>query len=454
MAGDRTAFTDSGSQSSGSATLTILPNGVVNVADSLYLKDRGVINLDGGELAAADFVFQDLASRALSPTVNFAAGTLRYTNPSGNTLVANDLDRIFNAGPAVLTPGKHLAVDGTLVLGDELRVDGGELSIGSISTANFNNVDFDAGTFNLTSSNLIIGDGELFGATMVIDVSQTVNITNQASIVAGAQLVVAGGFSSSQLMVAGDLTAIDSTIGGAVINNNNVTVVGEVEFDGLVSGPGDFFGPGTANFSGGIAPGASPAEIVFEGSVALDAANTLFIEIGGEVLGDDYDSLTIAGEATLNGLLDVSVLEGYMPPPGMQFTVLTASDITDNGLVLAGSAANQFDMLVSSTSVVLQAIAAGLDGDYNNDGVVNLADYAVWRDNLGATAGTLPNDPHTGAIGVAQYSTWKSNFGANSASGSAASQIANVPEPSALILLGVGFALTLVSSRRRSALIF
>ncbi len=92
-----------------------------------------------------------------------------------------------------------------------------------------------------------------------------------------------------------------------MVNNNSVTVVGTVDFDGLVSGPGDFFGPGTANFNGGMAPGASPAEVQFEGDVALAASNTLFIEIAGTTLGADYDSLSIAGSADLDGLLSVSL---------------------------------------------------------------------------------------------------------------------------------------------------
>ncbi len=42
---------------------------------------------------------------------------------------------------------------------------------------------------------------------------------------------------------------------------------------------------------------------------------------------------------------------------------------------------------------------------------VNLVDYAVWRDNLGAPAITLHNDIDGGTVGEAQYQTWKDNFG-------------------------------------------
>src|SRR5690606_15721185 len=54
-----------------------------------------------------------------------------------------------------------------------------------------------------------------------------------------------------------------------------------------------------------------------------------------------------------------------------------------------------------------------LAGDYNADGTVDAADYTVWRNNLGAPAGTLPNDTAGGPIGAGQYLAWKANFGAS-----------------------------------------
>jgi hypothetical protein len=83
-----------------------------------------------------------------------------------------------------------------------------------------------------------------------------------------------------------------------------------------------------------------------------------------------------------------------------------------------------------SDGVAISPLAA--PGDFNRDGVVNAADYTVWRDNLGAAAGTLVNDPNAGAIGIAQYDTWKSNFGETLPLPGA---IAAVPEPTASMLL-------------------
>ena len=62
-------------------------------------------------------------------------------------------------------------------------------------------------------------------------------------------------------------------------------------------------------------------------------------------------------------------------------------------------------------------VQPGLPGDYNQDGVVDAADYTVWRDNLGQPEGTLPNDIDGGQIGPAQYATWQANFGSTGPGG-------------------------------------
>jgi rhamnogalacturonan endolyase len=74
-----------------------------------------------------------------------------------------------------------------------------------------------------------------------------------------------------------------------------------------------------------------------------------------------------------------------------------------------------------------------LAGDYNNDGIINAADYTVWRDNFG-TDNPLPNDLLGGTIGGQQYEQWKNNFGLSSA-GIAAAQ---VPEPAGTVLIVCG----------------
>ena len=88
-----------------------------------------------------------------------------------------------------------------------------------------------------------------------------------------------------------------------------------------------------------------------------------------------------------------------------------------------------------------------LDGDYNGDGVVDAADYTVWRDALGSPAGTLPNDPNVGmAISEAQYDTWRTNYGATAAG---TAHALAVPEPCAVLLIACAVPLIRRRVRRR-----
>jgi MYXO-CTERM domain-containing protein len=93
---------------------------------------------------------------------------------------------------------------------------------------------------------------------------------------------------------------------------------------------------------------------------------------------------------------------------------------------------------IESIRVMLPA-PEGLPGDFNNDMVVNAADYTSWRNNLGAADESSINFNGDGANGVDanDYTLWKNSFGdmAGAGAGSGA-----VPEPTAglmgLVVLG------------------
>jgi hypothetical protein len=89
--------------------------------------------------------------------------------------------------------------------------------------------------------------------------------------------------------------------------------------------------------------------------------------------------------------------------------------------------------------------SSGLIGDYNGNGVVDAADYVVWRNSVGQTV-ALPNrhPDNVGPIGLQEYLDWRARFG-NAISGSGALSASPVPEPSAsalLVLATIGLGLT------------
>src|ERR1700709_2612752 len=55
----------------------------------------------------------------------------------------------------------------------------------------------------------------------------------------------------------------------------------------------------------------------------------------------------------------------------------------------------------------------GARGDFNDDGIVDAADYVVWRQTSGQTVGKGSGaDANTdGVVGPEDYAVWKANFG-------------------------------------------
>ncbi len=82
---------------------------------------------------------------------------------------------------------------------------------------------------------------------------------------------------------------------------------------------------------------------------------------------------------------------------------------------------------------------SGVDGDYNNDGRVDAADYTVWRDNFGQPV-NLPNDVTEGTVDSGDLTVWRNNYGATATPSA-------IPEPTALAL-GL-LAVAGVAARRR-----
>jgi hypothetical protein len=93
----------------------------------------------------------------------------------------------------------------------------------------------------------------------------------------------------------------------------------------------------------------------------------------------------------------------------------------------------------------LLSVAPGTSGDYNDDGVVNAADYVMWR-KLNGTSTVMPNDPNPVPIDNDQYVTWRGNFGG---SDGGAGQDSAVPEPNAVLLFAMCGSLLIGRTRRR-----
>lgn len=103
-----------------------------------------------------------------------------------------------------------------------------------------------------------------------------------------------------------------------------------------------------------------------------------------------------------------------------------------------------------------------VQGDYNQDGLVDAADYTVWRDAM-VSGESLPNEGATpGLVTAEDYTVWRNHYGevapvTQSLRRGVVSyvELANAsldngvstPEPSSL-LLAIGFAVPIAAMRR------
>lgn len=97
----------------------------------------------------------------------------------------------------------------------------------------------------------------------------------------------------------------------------------------------------------------------------------------------------------------------------------------------------------------LAGAIAMLLGDYNQNGVVDAADYVVWRKKLGSGT-ALPNDDTPG-VGTDDYTRWRARFG-NTHAGSGSGVGAAIPEPATIAMLVVAMGIVMNVRRRRDTI--
>ncbi len=80
-------------------------------------------------------------------------------------------------------------------------------------------------------------------------------------------------------------------------------------------------------------------------------------------------------------------------------------------------------------------VKVGVPGDYNDNGVVDAADYVLWR-----KGGPLQFEVDTpGSVDAADYTAWRTRFGNTTAGvGSGSIMITAVPEPATIVLIVLG----------------
>jgi hypothetical protein len=238
--------------------------------------------------------------------------------------------------------------------------------------------------------------------------------------------------------------SVDNLAGGQI---NAITST--LDFQGGLTNAGELNLINTAILGSVSTAAGSAASFVGDNSVSgnlsLTAGDSLAIRIGGTSPGQ-FDTLSIGGNATLAGALNVSLQGGFTLSFDDTFEIVDIIGSTSGMFEGLGETAlvgnyGGTDLFITYTGgdgndVDLFAPGAW-PGDYNHDGTVDAADYVVWR--KGVNVASTPDN----------YNLWRANFGRTTGSASSTAAGASVPEPAtfALVLLS---SLSLACRRRAS----
>jgi hypothetical protein len=216
----------------------------------------------------------------------------------------------------------------------------------------------------------------------------------------------------------------------------------------------------TALEGGTVGPGATgptTGTLTVSGDYAMEAGSTLTIEIGGTAVGQ-FDQLEVTGVAQLGGTLRVDLIDlgtgTYQPQAGDSIPFISSQGGTGGmfDLLDLPPLGSHLEWLINPGGVsTFLLVNSTLEADFNNDGLVDDADRALWEAGLGTTGGAGRSDGDADGdfdSDGADFLVWQQQFGL--VAGSRAASV-GVPEPSSLVLLlgVVALFMLLRSSRTR-----
>jgi autotransporter-associated beta strand protein len=388
--------------------------------------------------------------------LNATSGANVNVNSTGGAVLSLPAgDQVFSVGTpttqnlninATLGGSGRLKWNGTgslFLLGNNTFT-GGLLFNGS-SGVNFNNNNsFGTGTMTWGVSSQILAAP---GAATPLTVANPM-VTRAASTLIMATFAKPVDFSGTWTLASGTSTldvrsTTDATISGIISGTDGTSALTKIQTGKLTLAGANTYAGGTT-ISAGTLELSGAAARVGTGNVSASATGTALVIDSGvtDALGNSAQ-LSLATGAILNLGAGVNERVGTL-------SLDTAFQPAGTYGSSLSNAVNKLDMYFTGTGILTVGPSI-LAGDYNNDGVVDAADYVTWRANVGQPSQSLPNDTTGVIIGDAQYDLWRSNFGNTvPVPGAGASiGVSAVPEPGSFsIFIGFASALSLVGAYR------
>jgi fibronectin-binding autotransporter adhesin len=445
---------------------TVTDTAAINA--SALTVSQGILDAQGGISAAASVssgAQLKLRGNMVGSLSAVSGGTITLTGAtvvSGGVTVSGTVD--VNNQTVVYNAGDNPQVATTTIAGGLISSADGYTLVGPLSGYGTvaSTVSSGTGANSVAASGGTLAVGTYAAADSLVSYTgslaagnQQLNLASSGYTTLGSSATIAGGSINS---VNGVRVKSTMTLSGnGAVNgplDNQGTVTGGTGSDilhltGKVTGGGSF--TQNVSFEGSYSPGNSPAAVSLGGPTTFAATNQLLMEIGGTTAGTQFDHINAADALTLGGALKVSLINGFAPAAGESFDLLDFDPSKLSGtfstIVLPTLSAGlqwNADQLYATG-----AISVNLLGDYNGNGVVDAADYVIYRAELGRNGIGLSADGNgNNVIDSGDFDIWASHFGGHVGSGAGATTL--VPEPSAAALLVTGCACLIAGLRHRA----
>ena len=298
--------------------------------------------------SSSSFINQHVVSATQNLTIsgNFSnAGTLKVSK--SRTL--NITGGLFsNFSGSTLTGGKYM-VTGTL------GFDGA-------------NIVTNASAITLTgSTSKIIND--LNAANALANLATNTK-TGSLSLLSGRMLSTPGNFSNAGKVTVGVGSGLQM---GAMPNGTYTQTAGMTTVDGVLAAStgvsiqaGRVFGrgtiAGTVVSSGSVTAGdsATKAGKLSLSTYTQNSGGSLNIQIGGLTVGTQYSQLAVANGVSLNGTLNIKLINSFVPAIGNTFTIVIGSAISGTFATVNGLSINSgehFTIKYNPTNVTLTVVS-------------------------------------------------------------------------------------------------
>lgn len=338
-----------------------------------------------------------------------------FDSTSGAANTAFTVEHTLDSGERVIHGSLALALrqtGGTIDAGDYLRL----FNFDPSNQATFAELGWDS---QINSSDSFVGVVDLSGSLSELQ-SGAVNVQLAEDVTADWAMYVAtvatpiAGADSASVFIASGLSSVDSQVG----NIGTLSVGGSTD--------------GTLQIT-------TSGELTVLDAYDQAASGKLSVEISSTEVG----RITLAGQATLDGELEIILEPGYVPTGGESITVVaTQGNVSGTfDTVTVPTLSNGLRWMVSQESAGFIASVV-LAGDYNLDGRVDAIDYTAWRDSLNSSSQLEADGDGNGIIDGGDFLVWREAFGRTLPSSAIA-----IPEPATAGLLSTA-ALALLRRNR------